>query len=294
MFFGRAAGEASRHSSGIVSKWGTMDDKLRNNRDRVAERCGGGAFDLAVLLGSGLGEVADAVREAVVIPYEELSVLPRQLVSGHAGRLVAGRFGGWRALFFQGRFHCYQGYSARHVAEPVRLAHALGCRRLVLTNAAGGIAPGLAPGDFLYLGDHINLLGDNPLRGESDRPFIDLTSLYENRFFAPLQSFAAGQGIRLSRGVLAAVPGPSYETPAEVRALHLLGADAVSMSIVPEAILARYLDMAVVALSFIANPAAGLGDHPLSHQEVLETGRRGAGQLRLLLVELVRLWQSSD
>jgi purine-nucleoside phosphorylase len=269
-----------------------VDDKLRNNRDLVAERCGGGGFDLAVLLGSGLGEIADAVQDPIVIPYEELSIFPRQLVSGHAGRLLAGRFGGWRALFFQGRFHCYQGYSAREVAEPVRLIHALGCRRLVLTNAAGGIAPGLSPGDFMYLHDHINLLGDNPLRGEPDRPFIDLSSLYENRFFAPLHFFAAGQDIRLSRGVLAAVPGPSYETPAEVRALHMLGADAVSMSTVPEAIMARYLNMAVVALSFIANAAAGLGDHPLSHQEVLETGRRGVGRLHLLLVELVRLWQS--
>jgi purine-nucleoside phosphorylase len=269
-----------------------MDEKLRNNRDLVAEQCGGGAFDLAVLLGSGLGEVADAVLDPVVIPYEALSIFPRQLVPGHAGRLLAGRFGGWRTLFFQGRFHCYQGYNARQVAEPVRLAHALGCRRLVLTNAAGGIAPGLSAGDFLYIRDHMNLLGDNPLRGEPSQPFIDLTRLYENRFFEPLHSYAAGQDIRLNRGVLAAVPGPSYETPAEVRALHLLGADAVSMSTVPEAIMARYLAMAVVGLSFIANPAAGLGEHPLSHQEVLETGRRGAGQLRLLLGELVRLWQS--
>jgi purine-nucleoside phosphorylase len=275
-----------------LGKRGVVEEKLRNNRDLVAGRCGGDVFDLAVLLGSGLGEVADAVQNPVIIPYEELSVLPRQLVPGHAGRLLAGRFGGWRTLLFQGRFHCYQGYSARQVAEPVRLAHALGCRRLVLTNAAGGIAPGLTPGDFLYVEDHINLLGDNPLRGEPDRPFIDLASLYENRFFAPLHGFAAGQGIRLSRGVLAAVPGPSYETPAEVRALHLLGADAVSMSTVPEAIMAKYLNMAVVGLSFIANAAAGLGNHPLSHQEVLETGRRAAGQLHLLLVELVRLWQS--
>lgn len=267
-----------------------MDRELEKNRDMVAERCGGGAFDLAVLLGSGLGEAAAAVQEPVAIPYAELSAFTGQLVPGHAGRLLAGRFEGRRVLFFQGRFHCYQGYSARQVAEPVRLAHALGCRRLVLTNAAGGIAPNLSAGDFLYIRDHINLLGDNPLRGESNRPFIDLTQLYEHRFYEPLRLFAASRGIGLAQGVLAAVPGPSYETPAEVRALRLLGADAVSMSTVPEAIMASYLNMSVVGLSFIANPAAGLGEQPLSHQQVLETGRRGARQLHLLLGELVRLW----
>jgi purine-nucleoside phosphorylase len=266
-----------------------MNEEFRETC-RVIRECCGERFDIAVVLGSGLGTVAETLENSVILPYPDLVCLPRGQIAGHAGRLVVGDMGGRRLLFFQGRFHCYQGYNARQVSAQVRLAHALDCRRLVLTNAAGGVDPNLSPGDFLFVNDHLNLLGDNPLKGETIDPFIDLTRLYADRFYDPLRVFAAERGIGLSRGVLAAVSGPSYETPAEVRALGLLGAAAVSMSTVPEAIMAGYLGMEVVALSFIANRAAGLEARKLTHLEVLQAGEEGAENLGQLLTELVRLW----
>jgi purine-nucleoside phosphorylase len=267
-----------------------MDEGLRKSCRVIAERCGGELFDLAVVLGSGLGGAIEGIEDPVVVSYGELDCLPRLLVAGHSGQLVAGRLLGKRLLCFLGRFHCYQGCTAREVSAQVRLAHALGCRRVLLTNAAGGIDPDLVPGGFLYVTDHINLLGDNPLRGEMVDPFVDLTRLYPQRYFEPLNTIAAGRGIDISRGVLAAVSGPSYETPAEVRALGLLGASAVSMSTVPEAIMAGYLGMEPVALSFIANLAAGLGERKLTHREVLQASEKGGRHLALLIEEMVRLW----
>ncbi|MBE0599121.1 MAG: purine-nucleoside phosphorylase [Desulfuromonadales bacterium] len=249
-------------------------------------------FDLAIVLGSGLGAVASQVEAATSFPYGDFSCFPPATVAGHAGRLIAGRRCGWRVLLFQGRFHLYEGHDAWQVSLPVRLAHRLGCRRLLLTNAAGGIRSEFAPGDFMFITDHLNLLGANPLRGLAADTFLDLTRTYCCQLLSPLRQFAQRQGIALHQGVIAALPGPSYETPAEIRMLRLLGADAVSMSTVPEAIMGRFLGMQVAGLSLIANAAAGLTPRLLTHQEVLDTGERSVQQLNALVDGLISIWQS--
>jgi len=259
----------------------------------VRRSAGEEPFATAIILGSGLGDLVEQAEPLGVFSYSELAAFPPSRVIGHAGRLTAGRFAGERVLIFQGRHHLYEGYTAREVVAPVRLAHELGCRRLLLTNAAGGVNSDFRPGDFMLIADHLNFLGDNPLRGETRDPFVDLVGLYRQDFYAPLRDFAREQGIRLHRGVLAAFPGPSYETPAEIRALSLLGADAVSMSTVPEAIMGRYLRMEVVGLSCISNAAAGLSSTPLSHEDVLASGRRAATHLVPLVRRLFALWGGS-
>ncbi len=262
--------------------------------EAVQQRLGKKPFDLAVILGSGLGGAAEIVEQGQVFPYTDYACFPHVELAGHAGRLIAGNLQGWRVLFFQGRFHLYQGLDARQVCAPVHLAHLLGCRFLLLTNAVGGIRQDLLPGHFMAVHDHINLLGDNPLRGQSNDPFLDLSQLYDLRHHAALQSFAMQRGIGLETGVLAALQGPSYETPAEIRALSLLGADAVSMSMVPEAIMGKYLEMRVAGLSYVSNRAAGLSSSPLSHQDVLAVGRGGAAPLAELIQELILLWQGES
>jgi len=256
----------------------------------LRRKAGVAPFDLAVVLGSGLGAFAEQLADPVFFSYLDFPCFPRSTVAGHAGRLVAGKYEGWRVLAFQGRHHLYEGYDARQVTVNVRIAHALGVPRLLLTNACGAVNSNFRAGDFMYIADHINLLGDNPLRGEAADPFIDLSHLYRQDLFVPLQSHAQREGISLHRGVLAALPGPSYETPAEIRALALLGADAVSMSTVPEAILGKYLGLEVVGLSFLSNAAAGLGTSPLNHQEVLAAGRLGTDRFLDLLGRLIGFW----
>lgn len=266
------------------------DENLAEVIAAVRDQLGDDPFELAIILGSGLGQVGADVDPAAMWEYSAFSCFPSGAVAGHAGRLLAGTFHGRKTLLFQGRFHMYQGLSAWQAAMPVRLAHALGCTRLLLTNAVGGIRADLVPGRFMFVQDHLNLLGDNPLRGLDGNIFIDLSKLYRTDLFAPLQVAALSQGLSLHQGVLAAVPGPSYETPAEVRALQLLGADVVSMSLVPEALMAAYLHMEVVGLSFIANRAAGLGTQDLCHEDVLATGRLAAPHLSGLVKLLCRLW----
>lgn len=256
----------------------------------VRSRTGGEDFALAVVLGSGLGTLVERLSGAVSFPYREFSCFPATAVAGHAGCLVTGSCEGRRVLFFQGRYHLYEGYSARQVTLPIRLARQLGCRGVLLTNAVGGIHRDFRVGDFMFIADHINLMGDNPLRGTLSNPFLDLSTLYRTDLFPPLADYAAARQIGLHQGVLAALPGPSYETPAEIRALRTLGADAVSMSTVPEAIMAKYLGMDVAGLSLIANAAAGLSPAALTHQEVLATGHQGAECLWALVRHLVTLW----
>jgi purine-nucleoside phosphorylase len=258
--------------------------------ETVRTRTGLPEFELAVILGSGLGALVAEVEAAFSFFYRDYSCFPTATAAGHAGLLTAGLFQGRPTLLFSGRFHLYEGYSARQVAIPVRIARELGCRRLLLTNAAGGINDRYRAGDFMYITDHLNLLGDNPLRGVAGDPFLDLCHLYHPEFFQPLRKFAQQNGIHLHQGVLAALPGPSYETPAEIRALRHLGADAVSMSTVPEAIQGKFLGMEIVGLSFIANLAAGLSNAPLRHQDVLDQGNRAADHFRLLVRQLVSLW----
>lgn len=267
-----------------------MVEEGREIIESLRRMAGEEPFEVAVVLGSGLGEAVALEEEAAALSYGDYSCFPSLTIAGHSGRLLAGTLNRRRVLVFQGRFHLYQGLDAWQVTFPVRLAGELGCRRLLLTNASGGISPGYRPGDFMFVADHLNLMGDNPLRGLPGNTFIDLGQLYRRDLFQPLAGFGREQGIALHLGILAGMTGPSYETPAEIRALEALGADAVSMSTLPEAIMAGFLGMEVVALCLIANRAAGLSPSSLSHEEVLDAGRRGARQLSLLIRYLTTIW----
>lgn len=242
--------------------------------------------EVFLVLGSGLGGLSEAVDDPVPIRFEELPGLPAASVAGHGGRFVAGRLEGKRVLMQAGRFHYYEGHPDGVIVAPMRLAASLGAGVAVLTNAAGGIRRTFRPGDLMLLDDHLNLQWRAPLAGpvrEGEERFPDMSSPYDRALGRLAMEHAADLGIVLHRGVYAAVPGPSYETPAEVRALALMGADAVGMSTVPEVIAARASGLRVLAISVITNPAAGIAAGPLSHDEVLEAGRVAAGDLERLV-----------
>lgn len=257
----------------------------------VRRVCGAAPFDLAVILGSGLGGFADAAAPLGIFPYADAPAFPAvPTIAGQAGRLIAAEVQGRRILFFQGRFHGYQGLSAWQVATPVRIAHALGAPKLLLASAVGAINPAFAPGDLVMLSDHLNLCGITPLSGLTPPPFVDLNALYCTELFAPLRSRVAVAGTTLHRGVLALMPGPAYETPAEIRALDRLGADVVGMSLVPEALMAAALGMEVVGLSLVTNRAAGLAGEPPSHAEVLAMAAQAQQRFNQACAALVELW----
>lgn len=245
---------------------------------------------VALVLGSGLSGLADMASEARALSYHDLEGYPKVGdVVGHAGRLVTGSFGGTPVLMFQGRVHQYQGVSAWEAAYPARLAAHVGCRTLIATNAAGGVSPGLRVGDIVVLTDHINLMGTNPLTGwpgpAGGNPFIPMRDAYDQELRAIAHKAAAQTGLVLTEGVYAGLLGPTYETPAEVAYLRGVGADVVGMSTVPEVIVARALDMSVLAFSLVTNTAAGEG---LSHAEVLEAGDRAAESLTRLVTAILR------
>lgn len=233
---------------------------------------------IGLILGSGLGVLAEEIEEAVRIPYEEIPGFPVSTVEGHAGRLVCGRLEGAAVVAMQGRFHYYEGYSLREVTFPVRVMKALGVRQLIVTNAAGGVNKQFRPGDLMIISDHINLLGTNPLIGPNDPElgprFPDMTEAYSRRLRQLAKETAARLGVRVHEGVYVANTGPSYETPAEIRMIRTLGGDAVGMSTVPEVIVARHGGMEVLGISCISNMAAGMSDAPLHHDEVVETAER--------------------
>lgn len=240
-----------------------------------------GAFrpELGLVLGSGLGFFANEHMEVeTIIPYEDIPDFPKSTVEGHAGNLVAGRCGGRQVLCFQGRFHYYEGYAMSEVVKPTRLLGALGARRLILTNAAGGIAEGMTPGDLMLIEDHINFLGVHPLHGPNDPRlgprFPDMTEVYSAALRRLAAEAAEKLGIALKRGIYLACSGPSYETPAEIRMFQRWGASAVGMSTVPEAIAARHMGLEVLGISCITNLGAGLSGEILNHQEVEQTARR--------------------
>jgi purine-nucleoside phosphorylase len=232
---------------------------------------------LAIVLGSGFQHALAGLRVDRKVACAKIPGFPQPTVSGHAGELYFGRFGQTPVLVLSGRVHFYEGHSLERVTFAVRALAALGVRDLLLTNAAGGLNPAFRPGDFMILTDHINFMGMNPLRGPAIpglKPFVDLTDAYDAGLRQLLLAAGQGAGLKLRRGVYLAVSGPSYETPAEIRAFARLGADAVGMSTVPEAVVARQCGVRVAALSCITNLAAGLGPHKLSHAEVLETAAR--------------------
>ena len=242
---------------------------------------------IALVLGSGLGAFADELTASVKIPYEKIPGFPRSTAVGHAGRLVIGNTGGIAVAAMQGRVHAYEGYSAHEVGFPMRVLGRLGIRAVILTNAAGGINLEYKQGALVILRDHINLQGTNPLIGHNDERFgprfPDMTQAYWKSYRQAALVEAKRLGIEVHEGVYAALSGPSYETPAEIRYLRTIGADLVGMSTVPETIVARHMGLRVLGISCVTNMAAGILDQPLDHREVIETGERVKSQFIALL-----------
>ncbi len=242
---------------------------------------------IGLVLGSGLGAFANDLTVAVHIPYAQIPSFPRSTAIGHAGQLVVGKSGDVPVAVMQGRVHLYEGYSASEVAFPTRVLGRMGIKALILTNAAGGINSAYGQGALVVLRDHINLQGQNPLAGANDERFghrfPDMSYTYSKRFREIALEEARKNSIVPHEGVYAALAGPSYETPAEIRFLRTIGADLVGMSTVPEAIAARHMGIELLAISCVTNMAAGTTDAPLNHEEVLETGRRVMGQFIALL-----------
>lgn len=243
--------------------------------------------EAALMLGSGLGALAEEVEDAVRIPYAEIPHFPVSTAPGHAGVFTMGRFEGREVIVMGGRFHYYEGYDVSTIAFPVRVMRSLGVDTLVLTNAAGGVNTSFRPGDLMAIDDHMNLTGQNPLRGANDESigprFPDLSALYDKELRAALDEAAASEGIPIKHGVYAWMTGPSFETPAEIRMLRALGADAVGMSTVPEAIAAKHCGMRVAGISCISNMAAGVLDRPISAEEVFEITRKVKSRFSALI-----------
>lgn len=244
--------------------------------------------EVGLILGSGLGVLADTLEERVTIPYGDIPHFPVSTVEGHAGELLIGMAGGRPVVMMSGRFHLYEGYSPDTVTFPVRVMKAMGVRQLLVTNSAGGINTRFKPGDLMLITDHLNLTGQNPLAGPNEARlgprFPDMSEAYSKRLRNVAREAAGQLGIELREGVYAGLLGPSYETPAEIRMLRQLGADAVGMSTVLEVIAARHAGLEVLGISCITNMAAGILDQPLSHDEVVET----AARVRETFLELVR------
>lgn len=249
--------------------------------------------EIGLILGSGLGFFADERIEVVGrLPYGEIEGFPVSTVPGHAGQFVFGYLEGRRVICMQGRFHFYEGYQMEQLTLPIRMMHHLGVRTLFVTNAAGGIHPCYVPGDFMLIHDHINFLGTNPLIGpvvDGDVRFPDMSEVYDKALRHEIREWAHQQKIPLQEGIYLATTGPSFETPAEIRAFATLGADAVGMSTVPEAIVARQLGMRVIGISCITNAAAGISSGPLTHEEVSETADRVRLQFADLLAGAIAL-----
>jgi len=258
----------------------------------IASRLPGSAVpDVAVVLGSGLGTFASRLRDAVTIPYGELPHWPASHVIGHDGRLVIGSLAGKRVAALSGRAHFYEGHDLRTVSFAARVIGRLGVKVLILTNAAGGINVALTPGTLMVMDDHINLLGSNPLVGPNEDAFgvrfPDMTEVYSKRLRALADEVAREQRLAIGHGVYAALHGPSYETPAEIRFLRTIGADAVGMSTVPEAIVARHMGVDVLGISCISNAAAGVLPQPLNHDEVMDVARQVQGAFAALLEGII-------
>lgn len=274
----------------------TYFDQVKEAAESLRGRLDGLAAHVAIVLGSGLGAVADGVDNPAIVSYSEIPHFPQSTVEGHSGRIVAGRLGGVPVIVMQGRVHYYEGYSPQQVTFPMRVLGMLGVRAVVLTNAAGGIQQGYGVGQLVMISDHINQMGWNPLLGPNEPSFavckgaglrfFDMTEAYSKRLRALAQQVATEEGFALAEGVYLATPGPSFETPAEIRAFRVLGATLVGMSTVPETIVARHMGIEVLGISCVTNLASGLSDRPLSHEEVSETGKKVEARLAALLSRL--------
>jgi purine-nucleoside phosphorylase len=263
----------------------------------LRERLGPVTPRIGIVLGSGLGAVAEAVASPIFVPYGEIPHFPQSTVEGHSGRIVAGLLGAVPVVVMQGRVHFYEGYTPQQVTFPMRVLGRLGIETVILTNAAGGINANYRIGQLVLLADHVNMLGFNPLIGPNEARFgdgkktglrfFDMTEAYSVELRALAQKAAKDEGFTMHEGVYLATSGPSFETPAEIRAFRALGADLVGMSTVPETIVARHMGIRVLGISCVTNLAAGISATELSHEEVFETGSRVQHQLAKLLARLV-------
>ncbi|BBN98987.1 purine-nucleoside phosphorylase [Sporolactobacillus terrae] len=247
---------------------------------------------IGLILGSGLGDLADQLHQAVRIPYRSLPHFPESTVKGHKGQFVIGELEDKIVVAMQGRYHHYEGYSLAQVAFPVYVMKAMGVKQLIVTNACGGINTEFNPGDLMLITDHINMLGDSPLIGANDEAlgprFPDMSHAYSPRLIQTAKELAEQRNIEVREGVYLATHGPQYETPAEIRMMRVMGADAVGMSTVPEVIAASHLGLEVLGISCITNMACGILDQPLSHKEVIETADRVRNDFTALIQSLIR------
>lgn len=246
--------------------------------------------EIGLILGSGLGELADEAENAVEVLYEDIPGFPVSTVEGHAGKLVYGTLGDRKVIAMQGRFHYYEGYSFKEVTFPVRVMKALGVSSLMVTNAAGGVNESYTPGDLMIITDHINMTGDNPLLGPNDSTFgprfTDMSQAYDRDYQETIEKVAKENDIAIQKGVYLGLTGPTYETPAEVRMIRVLGGDAVGMSTVPEVIVARHAGLRVAGISCITNYAAGMQES-LNHDEVVEVTTRVRDSFKTLVKRVI-------
>jgi purine-nucleoside phosphorylase len=262
-----------------------MDKRVTEAADNIKQRVNINA-ETGLILGSGLGSLTDEFNNSTRIKYDDIPNFPSSSVEGHKGEIVAGRLSGVDLMAFSGRVHYYEGYTMKEVCFSVEAMACMGIKKLIITNASGAVNESYSPGDIIIIRDHINLTGDNPLRGSSN--FIDLTDAYSKRLRTVAQQRAAKLGIHIQEGVYMIFPGPSYESPAEIRMARTMGADLVGMSTVPEVITANSQGMEVLGLSMVTNMAAGITGNALSHDEVIETSKSSADRFKALVGEIIR------
>lgn len=268
-------------------------EKLKETADYIRQKIHKTPH-IAIVLGSGLGNLANYMSNTVEISYEEIPNFPKTTVIGHDGRLIFGELGGRDIVAMKGRFHYYEGWNMQEVVLPIRIFKLLGIDNLFLTNAAGGINTQFKPGDLMLIKDHIGFFAENPLRGanidELGPRFPDMSQIYDRELMEMAAECALSLRIDVRRGIYAYTKGPSFETPSEIKTLRYFGADAVGMSTVPEAITARHMGMNVLGISCITNMAAGVLDQTLNHEEVLEIGKKAEGKFAALATEIVKSW----
>ncbi len=247
--------------------------------------------EIGIILGSGLGDFADSF-ESIIVPYNEIPGFQKSSVAGHKGQLVFAEVNGKKVVMMQGRYHFYEGYSMQTVTFPVKIMKKLGVKTLIITNAAGAVSGEFAPGELMFITDHINFMGTNPLIGANDDTlgtrFPDMSEVYNEELIDLAENIAEKLGISYQKGVYVATTGPSYETPAEIVMFRKLGGNAVGMSTVPEAIVANYCGLKVLGISCLTNYAAGVADCPLNHQEVIDTANRVKESFKNLLSEFIK------
>ena len=268
--------------------------KLKESADFINKRIGNKKVDIAIVLGSGLGELGEKIQDAIYIDYHEIPHFPVSTVPGHKGRLVIGKLEGKSVMCMQGRFHYYEGWSMDQCVYPIRTMFVMGIKSLLLTNAAGCVNKEWKPGDLMLITDHIKLIPDSPNRGpnhdELGPRFFDMCSTYDKTLQETARKASSRTGIPLREGVYMLFSGPNFETPAEVRFARIAGADACGMSTVPEAIAASQMKMHTLGISCMTNMAAGILDQPLNHEEVIETGNRVKDTFERLVREIVKTW----